>query len=72
MNPLNSFYLDVHQREAVKAFMIEQLAQATVDKAFNNQSTEGIYEAKQLVDKMFETLDEMFGKKEKPVITSMR
>lgn len=72
MNPLNSFYQDVHQREAVKAFMIEQLEEMTIENVFNDKQITGLYEAKLLVDKMFNTLEETYKQKEKPVIKSMR
>lgn len=43
-------------------FMIESLKEMTVEKAFEGESVAGIQEARALVDKMFEKLEEKYGK----------
>lgn len=72
MNPLIPFQQDTHTREAVKAFMLGQLEEMTIEKVFANQPTTGIYEAKELIEKMFSRLEELYAPKKKVVHESSR
>lgn len=72
MNPLHQFYTDIHTREAVKAFMLSQLQEMAVDAVFAKEDISGIYEAKELVEKSFSRLRELYEPKQKPVIDSPR
>jgi hypothetical protein len=72
MNPLQVFYLNETQRDAVHNFMVEVLREITVEKAFDGEDVSGIKEARNLVEKMFEKLEEQYGIKEKPVIANSK
>ncbi len=72
MDSLLLFYRNPSEREAVKAFMIETLAQMAVDKAFNREDVNGIADARDLIDKTFQKLGEKYGKIEEPVIHNSR
>lgn len=48
-------------REAVKDFQIQCLKDLAVNKTFEGEDVKGIKEARELVDKMFDTLDQMYG-----------
>jgi len=72
MNPLLHFYNDKTTSEAVKVFMLEQLEQMAVEAVFSKKPTDGIFEAKELVDKMFATLKELYEPRQKAVIESPR
>lgn len=64
---LQSFYLDEPMREEVKAFMIALLEAETVQRVFNGKDVVGILEAKQLVDKSFSKLEELYRPKKEIV-----
>lgn len=72
MNPLNSFYNNTHEREAVRGFMLETLATIAVERAFAGEDVTGIQEAKEAIDKMFLKLEEMFKKTVEPEPTNSR
>ena len=72
MNPLQQFQLNETMREAVKAFMIEQLKEMAVEQVFDNKAVSGIYEARKVVDTTFDRLEELYAEKKKPVIESPR
>jgi hypothetical protein len=59
---LQNFYGNIGQREAVKLFMVEVLGEMAVERAFAGKPVVGIAEAKELVDKTFDKLDEIYGK----------
>lgn len=59
---LKVFYENEVQREAVREFMVECLKELAAEKTFAGESVSGIQDAKALVDKMFDTLDGMYGK----------
>lgn len=69
---LRQFYTDEHTRETVKQFMYDQLKELTIEKAFKKESIDGIYEAKELVDKMFDTLSSKYEPQKKIVVESSR
>lgn len=67
MNPiLRNFYANESERDAVKAFMIEQLALMAIDRSFAGESVVGIKEARELVDKSFDKLEQVYGIIKKP------
>ena len=75
MNPtsqLSQFYDNEPQRDAVKVFMIEVLKMIAVERAFEGEPVTGIQEARELVDKTFNKLEELYRKVEKPVSLSSR
>jgi hypothetical protein len=72
MNPLKLFYENETQREAVKTFLIDNLKEMAVDTVFDKKATAGIYEAKKVIDKSFEKLEEIFAERKPTVIDSAR
>ena len=72
MNPLHQFYTDEHMREAVKNFLVTELEETTVERVFDKKDIIGIYEAKELIEKSFDKLDNLYGKKDNVIITSPR
>lgn len=72
MNPLNVFYQNETQREAVKEFMVDTLKQIAVEKTFNGESVEGIMEAHDLIERSFNRLEELYGIIKPPVISNSR
>ena len=67
MNPLKQLQENTVMREAVKAYMLETLRELAVERVFTKESTEGIYEAQEVVEKTFDKLQEEFGVK-KPIV----
>lgn len=63
MDLLRQFYLNEHEREAVKEFMIQVLKERAVDKVFNKKAIAGVYEARQTIDDVFNKLEEMYQPK---------
>lgn len=72
INPLVIFYRDEHMRESVKAFMIGQLEEMAVTRTFRKEDIAGIYEARELVDNMFDKLSELYEPKKKLAVESSR
>ena len=66
MDLLRQFYLNEHEREAVKEFMIQVLKERAVDKVFNKKAIAGVYEARELIDEMFNKLEELYAPKVTP------
>lgn len=62
VNPLVTFYNNEHEREAVKAFLIEQLGALAIERAFDGDDVVGIKEARDIVVRSFDLLDERYGK----------
>ena len=71
-NLLGIFYKDEHTRNAVKEFMINMLEDMVIKKVFNNEPVTGIYEAKALVEKSFNKLEEIYEPPQKKVVESSR
>lgn len=69
---LRTFYGNEHERDAVKAFMVETLGEIAKERAFNGEETGGIQEAKECIDKMFETLEERYGIIKPPTIRNSK
>lgn len=75
MNPINLlavFYRDEHTREEVKSFMLANLEEMAIQAVFEKKPVEGIAEAKELVDKTFNRLAELYAEPKKIVIESSR
>jgi hypothetical protein len=60
--PLQTFYGNELEREAVHAFMVEQLREMAADMALEGKDVSGIKDANQLVTRCFDRLAEMYGK----------
>ena len=52
--------------------MIEMLKEMAVERAFTGDTVEGIQEANEMVVRMFERLEEQYGKKQEPLITNSK
>lgn len=65
---LQQFYKNEHERDAVKAFLVDQLSEEAVKKVFAGSDTSGVREARELIEAAFNKLHDMFGeiKKNKP------
>ena len=72
INPLVTFYNNEHEREAVKAFLMEQLKELAIERAFDGDDVVGIKEARDTIVRSFDRLDEMYGKKDKSIISNSR
>lgn len=72
VNPLVTFYNNEHEREAVKAFLITQLGNLAIERAFDGDDVVGIKEARDTIVRSFDRLDEMYGKKDKSIISNSR
>lgn len=71
-NVLRTFFNNKTQRETVKVFMVEVLKELAVEKTFARESVEGIADAKECVEAVFDRLEEKYGKIEEPVISNSR
>lgn len=72
MNPLLSFYNNIHEKEAVKEFFYKTLQEMAVERVFEKKDVAGIYEAKRLIDNSFDKLDTLYGKIEEAKPTTPR
>jgi hypothetical protein len=72
MNALRQFYENTGEREAVKAFLIEALKEIAIERTFSGVEVSGIKDARECVDKMFDKLEEAYGKVKKPIETNSR
>jgi hypothetical protein len=61
MSNLKQFYDNETQREEVKAFMILCLQEMAVERTFAGEDVYGIKEARDLVEKTFDKLAELYG-----------
>ncbi len=68
INPayLKNFYENESMRETVKSFMVDVLKEIAVQKTFDGEETTGIKDARELVDKTFDKLKELYGKIDTP------
>lgn len=67
MQVLHQFYMNKVENEAVQAFMIECLSKIAVEKTFAGEDVTGIKEAKEIIDRMFNELEIMYGEEKKVV-----
>ncbi|MBP6045259.1 hypothetical protein KA525_03875 [Candidatus Woesebacteria bacterium] len=72
MDLLGNFYRDSATRETLREFMLQTLGDIAIEKTFNGQDVSGIKEAKELVDRIFDKLEDAYGKIEKPIISNSR
>jgi hypothetical protein len=72
MNPLQTFYNNQSERDAVMAFLIDSLKEVAVEKAFEGASVVGIREANDAIRAAFDKLGEIYGKIDEPTITNSR
>lgn len=72
MNPLKTFYDNKSQREAVKAFMLECLNEEAVERVMNRKDTASLADARDVVEKTFIKLKEVYGITPKPIHPSSR
>jgi hypothetical protein len=71
-NILKQFYENSPQRDAVQAFMIEQLREMAVERVFDKKAISGIYEARKVVDIAFDKLEELYAVKKPSLPESSR
>jgi hypothetical protein len=72
MNLLKQFYDNEPMREAVQAYFMASLHDLAVERVFGKQTISGVYEAKKVIEKSFEKLEEEFSTKPKPTIHNSR
>jgi hypothetical protein len=63
MKSLLEFYNDKDTKENVKNYLIEYLRGEAVRKVFDKEDVSSVAEAKDIIDKAFENMDNMFAKK---------
>lgn len=62
---LKEFYTDKEMREEVYAFLVKFLELKAIEKVFDRENTDGVAEAKEMIDGAFEQLDAEFSPKAK-------
>ena len=62
MPSLRIFYENEVMREDVRAYMVDTLKEIAVERTFNGEETKGIKDAHELIDRMFDRLDQEYGK----------
>lgn len=72
MNPLFQFYQDSSTRETFKAFMLAQLDEMALETLYAGKDVKGFQEARELVDKTFSKLKDLYAPKDKAVVESSR
>ena len=60
---LKSFYNDSDTKENVYNYLIEFLQGVAIKKVFNKEDATAVGEAKEIIDKAWENMDYLFGKK---------
>jgi hypothetical protein len=63
MDRLHILYQDTATLDEFKNLFLDVLAQETVERAFNREDIGGIADAKELLEKVFERLDELYKPK---------
>lgn len=69
---LNNFHNDTHTRDAVKEFLFEYLNKVALERVFSKESTEGIADAKEIIEEAFIELKELFDIEKKVAVNSSR
>ena len=72
MDILSLFYANESEREAVKEFLISVLGEIAIEKSFKREDVSGIADARDCIERSFDKLQELYGKKEKVVYDSSR
>lgn len=70
MNPLNKFQNDEFTREAVKTFFLERLDKLALERVYNKESTEGVADAKEVIENSFIELKELYSPNKKVEIVN--
>jgi len=65
---LAQFYENKELREAVQAFLIDQLGKLAVTESFAGRPTQGIVEAKKALDNAFTELAKLYARKAAPKV----
>lgn len=61
---LQSFYNDKDTKENVYNYLIDYLEKETIKRVFERKGSEGIADAKEIIDMAFENLEVLFSPKE--------
>lgn len=74
MSTLKDFYLNEAMRDEVYLYLMKQLQDEAIRKVFNREDVSAVAEAKEIIDKAFESLEIMFPKRsnEKPIVNEAR
>ena len=64
-NLLGQFYNDEHTREAVKDFLVSNLEDMAIERVFSKKDISGIADAKDVIEKAFIKLSEIYSPVEK-------
>lgn len=70
MDLLRAFTGDVNTKEALKDFIFDVINREALLKMYAKEDVTHIADAKELIDKAFEELDEVYGLKEKQNVAS--
>ena len=69
---LNTFQNDEYTREAVKGFFFAQLDKFAIEAVYERKDTKSIADAKDVLEKAFTELNELYGKKREVEVKSIR
>lgn len=72
MKLIGKFYADFQTRDEVYQYLVSQLEDQAIKKAFAGESTVGIKEAKKCIDAAFKNLDKLYGPKKDRKPTSFK
>lgn len=72
IHALKTFQDNEVEREAVKEFMIECLNELAVDRVMKREDTASLADTKEVVEKLFIRLREVYGNNPKPVHQNSR
>lgn len=73
MDPLQQFFETPAIKEAVKAYLLEELATKAIEAVFQKKSTAGIYEANRVIEDCFRDGEKRYQQAtEKKVIDNSR
>lgn len=69
---LNTFQNDEYVREAVKDFLTSQLNKLALERVYERKNTNDVADAKEIIEKAFVELHELYGKKKPVELQSIR
>lgn len=69
---LNQLYNDKDSLREIHTFLISYLTEEAVKRVFDDIDVAGVREARKIIDEAFESLDTLFGPKEKKTIIDPR
>jgi len=67
---LNRFYNDEYTREDVKSYFLETLDMVALERVYEGEDTKGIADAKEVIEKAFVDLGDVYGKKKETLVTN--